>query len=136
MGVVQAVFNLHGGGRHLREGMRQRHGGALVAHPGRGVEEKNARHVCGPSSRILMGYQPQPASGQAKRTKHAALSQELTSQIEVLVEAPVAAAPPHVVALDSPVQVVGAVSGKQGVSLPRRSFKPAVRFVLAVMAPA
>ena len=33
MGVVQGVFNLHGGGRHLREGIRQRLSGALVAIP-------------------------------------------------------------------------------------------------------
>jgi hypothetical protein len=61
--------------------IRQHLRGALVAHPDRGAEEKNARHLYGPLSRILIGYQLQPASGQAKRAKHAALSQELTSQI-------------------------------------------------------
>src|SRR4051812_45037712 len=63
-------------------------------------------------SRILIGYQTQPGSGQPKRAEHAALSQELTSHIEVLLDAPVAAAPPHVAALDGPIQIVGAVSGK------------------------
>ena len=71
-------------------------------------------------SQGLWAYQPRATRGHADRAQQAALAKELVSRVDVLAQAPVAATPAHLVALNGAVQVIGAVAREERVALTHR----------------